>query len=316
MSRNDNLLGYVAELYYERGLSQKEIGAIINASRPTVSRLIEDAKKQGIVKIIIDTPVTKNAKLSNKLRKTFNLHDAIVVCGDFDFDKSIEICGKAAASLLSTYLQSNMKLGIAWGRCINSVINHLDINDLENVQVAQMVGCMHMGNPNIDGFSAAQRCARKLNGTYTSINAPLFVEGKEVYNYLISEPVIKDSLNIAKKVDIVINGISPANDEKNSIYQSGYFHSYPLDKFLKNGAVATMLGRFIDINGKEIKLDNIYSLSTPLDVLRKVKYSFGINATADKAEATLAVLNGKYINILIVDEPLAKRLLELKGLSY
>ena len=79
MNRNDNLLEYVAELYYERGLSQQEIGSIINASRPTVSRLIDEAKKQGVVKIVIETSVSKNNKLSGRLRKAFHLRDAIVV---------------------------------------------------------------------------------------------------------------------------------------------------------------------------------------------------------------------------------------------
>ena len=34
--------------------------------------------------------------------------------------------------------------------------------------------------------------------------------------------------------------------------------------------------------------------------------------TEDKAEAVLAALNGSYANILVVDEPLANKLLELK----
>lgn len=311
MNRNDNLLEYVAELYYERGLSQQEIGSIIGASRPTVSRLIEDAKKQGVVKIVIETSVLKNSKLSNRLRKAYGLKDAVVVSSDFDFDKSIGICGKATAALLSGFMEPGMTLGISWGRAINAVIDAVDPDDFNGNNVAQMVGCMTMGNPAIDGFSAAQRLARKFHGTYSSINSPLFVKGKEVYQYLINEPMIADSLRKASKVDICVNGVGSFEDRKNAVYQSGYFDSYDLSRYSVKGAVASFSGRYIGADGEEIEVEDIYSISTPLETIRKVPLSIVLSATAEKAEATLAVLRGSYVDILVVDEPLAIKLIEL-----
>ena len=312
MSRNNNLLEYVADLYYNRGLSQQEIGAIIGSSRPTVSRLIEEAKNQGIVKIIITSSVNKNNKLSNRLRSSFNLKDAVVVKADYDFDKSIELCGKAVASILPAYLHPGMTLGISWGRSINAVVDAIEDDAYEGIHVAQMVGCMNMGNPNVDGFSTAQRLTKKMHGTYTSINAPLFVEGHEVYNYLINEPIINEALMKSCSVDVCINGVGAATDNKNSIHQSGYYNSYDLDRFAQKGAVASIGGTFIDINGKRVDIENIYPIATPLDIVRDVPVSILLCATEDKAEAVLAALNGSYANILVVDEPLANKLLELK----
>ncbi len=311
MNRNDKLIEYVAELYYDRGLSQTEIASIINASRPTVSRLIEDARKQGVVKIIIETSVSKNNRLSNKLRRTFHLRDAIVVSAAFDFDKSIDVCGKALAALLPVYLQSGMTVGVSWGRAINSVINAMDRYEYDGVNVAQMVGCTTMGDPSVDGFSTAQRLAYRLHGTYTSISAPLFVEGEDVYHYLINEPLISNSLNKAMKVDMAINGIGSLDDRGNSIRRSGYYDYYGLERYTGKGAVASFQGRFLDIEGKEVTIDGIYAISTPLEILKQIPLSFVLNATAEKAEPTLAVLNGGYADILVVDEPLALRLLEL-----
>lgn len=310
MNKNDNLLEYVAELYYERGLSQQEIGSIIDASRPTVSRLIEEAKKQGIVKIIIETSLHKNPKLSNRLRKAFDLRDAIVVSAAYDFDKSIDLCGKAAAAVLTSYLQPGMTIGLSWGRGVNAVVDAIEDTGLTGINVAQMVGCMTMGNPYIDSFAIAQRLAAKLHGTYSSINTPLFVKGKEVYNYLVNEPMISNSLANARKVDVAVNGVGSFDDPKNSILQSGYFDSYKLDRFKQNGAVASFMGWFIGIDGSYIEVPDIYQISTPLDVVKEVPLSIVLNATAEKAEPTLAVLNGGYADILIVDEPLALKLLD------
>ncbi|MBR3006582.1 MAG: hypothetical protein IKH68_07990 [Erysipelotrichaceae bacterium] len=311
MNRNDNLLEYVAELYYERGLSQQEIGSIINASRPTVSRLIDEAKKQGVVKIVIETSVSKNNKLSGRLRKAFHLRDAIVVNSSFDFDKSIDICGKAAAAVLSSFIEPGMTVGLSWGRAVNALVNAMDDLSVSDVKVAQMVGCMTMGNPAIDSFSIAQRLARELHGTYSSINTPLIVKGEEVYHYLINEPMISDSLKKAMKVDIAVNGIGSFDDDKNSLIRSGYFDSYKLNRFRDNGAVASFMGWFIRPDGSRVDVDDIYLISTPLEAVKKVPLSIVLNATAQKAEATMAVLRGGYADILIVDEPLALKLLEL-----
>jgi len=312
MNKNKNLLSYVAELYYERGLSQKEIGSIIGASRPTVSRLIEDAKRQGVVEIKINAPITKNPKLSNKLRKAYKLHDAIVVDGDFDFNKSIANVGKAAASVLSTYLEDGQSLGIAWGRAISSFVDAIEPDQFDRIHIAQMVGCISAGNPNIDSFAVAQRLAKKMNGTYSSINSPLFVETKEVYEYLIKEPLIKYSLEKACNVDVCINGIANLFDRNNTITQAGFFDYYNLERLIDLKTVGNYLGRFIDKNGNEVDTDPLYSISAPLSATKNAKYSFLVVAGEVNAEATAAVLRAKLSNILVCDEQLAKRLLEIK----
>lgn len=314
MSKNNSLLSYVAELYYKRNLSQKEISLIIGASRPTVAKLIEEAKEQKIVKIIVNTPTNTNPRLADKLCKTFKLHDALVVNANYDFDKSIEICGKAAASLLCSYLASGMNLGISWGRTVASVTNALNDSQVEeNIHVSQLSGCMRVASESsIDGYEITQILAKKLHATYSPINAPLLVQGKEVYNFLKSEPLIKEGLDKASKIDIAINGISPVTDKNDSLHKSGYYDRYSLNKGNKTKKIATFCGRFIDIDGKEINYDNVYSISTPLSTYKKAKYSIIVNATSQRAEATMAALNAKVCNILVVDENHAKRLLEIK----
>lgn len=281
-----------------------------------MARLIEEAKEQKIVKIIIDTPTKTNPALSEKLRKTFKLHDALVVSANYDFDKAIEICGKAAANLLCSYLTSNMNLGISWGRTVASVTNALTDYQVENLHISQLSGCMRVASNNngVDGYEITQALAKKLHATYSPINAPLLVQGKEVYSFLKSEPLIKEGLDSASKINIAINGIAPCSDKNDSIHQSGYHDRYSLNKENKNKKIATFCGRFIDIDGNEINYKNVYSISTPLQTYRKAKYSIIVNATTERAEATMAALNAKVCNILVVDENHAKKLLEIKDL--
>ena len=64
MSNRVDLLVHISELYYQQELSQQEISQIMGISRPTVSRLLDEAKETGVVEVIIHSPIVKHPKLS------------------------------------------------------------------------------------------------------------------------------------------------------------------------------------------------------------------------------------------------------------
>ena len=53
MNNHESLLVHVAQLYYQQNLNQSEISKIVGLSRPTVSRMLEEAREVGIVEIIV-----------------------------------------------------------------------------------------------------------------------------------------------------------------------------------------------------------------------------------------------------------------------
>ena len=63
MSNRVDLLVHISELYYQQELSQQEISQIMGISRPTVSRLLDEAKETGVVEVIIHSPIVKHPKL-------------------------------------------------------------------------------------------------------------------------------------------------------------------------------------------------------------------------------------------------------------
>ena len=75
------LLVRVAELYYEQGMSQQNIAELLGMSRPTVSRLLEEARACGVVEITVHSPLRKDPVLSARLRRELGLRDAVVLSG-------------------------------------------------------------------------------------------------------------------------------------------------------------------------------------------------------------------------------------------
>lgn len=117
MSSRTDLLVRISELYYQQNLSQQDISKITGISRPTISRLLDEAKETGVVEIIVHSPINKNPQLSHLVRTTFGLRDAIIVAGDYEFDQSLTRCAHCAVDFLSTVLENNMSIGISWGPC-------------------------------------------------------------------------------------------------------------------------------------------------------------------------------------------------------
>jgi len=312
MKAKEDLLIRAAELYYQQNLNQNTIAEILCASRATVSRLLEEARESGIVEIIIHSPVKKNAELSKRLRMEFKLKDAIVISNAYSYEEALKKCGEAASRFLHSVLENNMSLGITWGTPMNYLVNALEAYDYYNINVIQMVGCLGTGNPRLDGLEMAINFSKKLNGTYSNIYAPAFVESDVVHKYLLSETQISATLKKALSTDVIITGIGSIYDENSTLQLAGYLNETERQLLLSRGCVGHMLARMFDINGREMSLDNKYVISAPLESLKVPKWCIGIAAYAKKVKPVFAAIKSGYINTLVTDENLAEALLEFK----
>lgn len=315
MKNHLDQLVYIANLYYEQRLSQSEIAQVVGISRPTVSRMLEEARQTGIVEIIVHDPIRKNMNLSTIIRERYQFKEAIVVAGNSKYDIAVERCGRVAAQLISNILDNNMSLGFSWGRAVRAVCNAISPKEYYNVTVAQMAGCLSVKSSQFDGLELAIDVARKLNASYSNIVSPVYVELETLQKSLFESKQIKQAIEIASNLDIVFSGIGTVNDKNGSLMLSDCSTPEERAEVLQRGAVAHILARLIDKNGKEILFPNHYPVSAPLDAMKNAKWSIGVSVTKEKAEATLAVIKGGYINCLICDEPLAFELLKLSNLE-
>lgn len=311
MDIKEDLLIRAAELYYQQGLNQNNIAEILGTSRPTVSRMLDEARESGIVQIIIHSPIKKNPELSKALRSALNLKDAIVISGSYEYDAGLRKCGNAAAHFLNSILENNTTIGITWGPAVNYLCDSIEPGEYYNVNVVQMVGCLGTGNPQIDGLELAMKISGKLNGTYSNIYAPAFVDNEIVHSYLTAEPQIQATLKKAMNTDIVLTGIGTLFDSSSTLEKAGYINEAERKKLLSRGAVGHMLSRMFDASGNEMPIEGKYVISAPLESLRVPRWSVGICAAESRALPALAAVRAEYINTLICDEALANKVLEL-----
>ena len=310
MEDHTQLLVRTAQLYYEAELNQSEIADILRVSRPTVSRILEEAKKEGVVEIIVHDPIRKNASLSNALRRRFSLRDAVVISGNYDYDKALERCCEAALQLFNTILKNGLSIGISWGSVPQLLCQMIEPKEFYNLTVIQMVGCLGTGNPNVDGLELAIQLSRKLGGTYSNIYAPIYVESAPVRDYLIREPQIEATIKKAMHTDVIITGVGSL-DEKTTIQRAGYWKDKDREDLISRGAVGHLLGRPYDRDGNPVEWKNRFVIGAPLDAMFSAEWSIAVAANKVKADATLAAIKRGYVNTLIADEELAEELLAM-----
>ncbi|MBM4761101.1 sugar-binding transcriptional regulator [Bacillus sp. B15-48] len=311
MSSKDHQILRVAELYYKQEISQQEISKMLGFSRPTVSRMIQEAKKRGLVKITINTPVELDYKLSEQLKNQFHLKDVLVVKAEEEnSDETLNRVGYVAARFLLSLLEDDGLVGISWGKTMKQVVDSIPETDLSNIKIIQLVGSLGSGNPAIDGPELAYKLADRLKGSYKYINSPAVVSNEQVKNALLHQQQIEEVLEAAKDCSIVIMGVGSLSEEFSSLHRSGYLDEAKRKDYIKEGAVGHILAQMINEKGEVVDLPNNYVIGVPLESLKNKQWSIGVVANSFKTDSILAAVRGRYINSLVIDEFTAKQMLE------
>src|SRR5512139_2173152 len=117
MAHNDSLrlAVRVARMYYEWGKKQSEISEQLGLSQATVSRLLNQAKEAGIIRISVSVPPGIFTDLEEELVRRYNLRDALVVeCSDDEDERLIQReIGAAAAYYIESIIRPNEIVGIS-----------------------------------------------------------------------------------------------------------------------------------------------------------------------------------------------------------
>lgn len=300
-----------AQLYYGQDLNQVDVARVLGVSRTTVSRLLSDARSTGVVTIEINQPVELLPDLSEELRTTLGLRDALVVPAEHDEELAMQAVGRAAAQLLESIIHDGDILAISWGRSLSRLADALNDIEVEGVEVVQMVGSLGEGDPRVDGPDLARRFAERLGGGYRYVHAPAVVASAAVRAELESQPQIRQTLSKVDKAAICLTSVGSMTDPHSSLHRVGYLSEPERKEHLAKGAVGHMLARIIDADGREFTEYNQRVLAVPLSSLAERPWSICLGAGDAKAAPTLAAVRAGYVNALVVDEAAAKAMLGL-----
>lgn len=309
----DSLLADVAEMYYLEQKNQAEIASAIGVTRSMISRMLTEAREHGIVEIRIQRPLHSDPDLEAALKEQFGLRDVFVVVTSHRSGERLKrILGSAAAQVLKRHLGSQKILGLAWGTSISATVDAFETIEPMPMKVVQLVGAMGAHNMEYDGHDLVSRITEKLGGEAYYLNAPYLCQTAEMAQSLLETKSVRETINVGKKTDVALLGIGSTALEYSSFYLAGYVTRREIEELRRAGGVGDVCGLHFDRNGQPACNDFCERLvSIRKQDLLAIPIRLGVAGGEGKAEAILGALRSKYVNVLVVDNVTARKVLDL-----
>jgi len=300
----------ICYLYYQEEKTQEEISDLFGVSRFKISRTLKEAKRKGYVTITINDPKDDLTEIEIKLANKFDIEQAIVVkINEFSEKTALDQVAEAAARYLRKIVGNYHIMGVTWGHTVYHVVNKLipiEVNHLTLVQIGGGLGTIE----GTDNNMLTMMLGQKLGAKAQVIPAPIIVRNRSLRDTLFKEKKIQQTLEIAKKADLVLFGVGLIGRE-GLLWQSGFLKDTDTVKLRKAGAVGAICGRFFDAGGQKCwgELDD-RTIGLNLAELRNIRHKICIASGKEKIDAILGALRGKLLNVLVTDERTAVSLLK------
>ena len=295
-----------ARRYFVGQQTKSQIASELGVSRFKVARLIDAAIEQRIVEFHITEPDDLNTELGEALRSRYDLNAALVLDGrELPTSALTAPLGNLAALLLDETLVDGQLLGVAWGRTLASMANALDhLPKVDVVQVAGAPGGVEIAQNPVE---LVHRLASLSGGTAYPVYGPMWTEDPMLMQRLRHEPSVANAMEKLDSIDVLVVGIGSWNPAESCLCSG--FPPLWRDEALAAGVQADVCGTLIDRNGQQVRsrLDE-QGLSITAEQLRRVPDVIGIGGGLQKTDAIAAVLRGGWIDILVTDAGVARRL--------
>ncbi|WP_445738940.1 sugar-binding transcriptional regulator [Neorhizobium tunisiense] len=301
-----------AWLYYNQGLTQKDVAERLGLSRSTVIRLLDEAMKRSEVQIWISEGIDTCVELAIRLEKAYKLDEAVVVPAPRDNSAAAlaSSVGLALGQFLSEVVQDDMTIGVGWGRTMTASLGSFRPPRRKNCKVVSLLGgivAVHQTNP----IDYTWRFAGQLGAECYMFLAPLLVDSVKTKRALIEECGLKTIYDLAENLDLAVVSCGDIGPHSTSLSE-GFISKAELDRLIAAGCVCDTMFNFLDEQGRSVdhKL-NERVMSVDLDTLKKARHIVLSSGGAHRAVAIRATIRRIGCHTLITDETAAKELLRL-----
>ncbi len=309
--KRNNLLADISEAFYIDGLTQKEIGEKFGFARPSISRLLAEARDIGVVSIEINRLFENDDKLSTLIAKKFDIENIHVAILPQKTQKQLkDNFGFFAANILYDLLKPHSLLGITLGSTVSSVVDGLCRLDPISLKIIQLCGSTGTDSSKLDAHAIVEKLSRSYGVDAVYLHAPYVVQSQKIRDYLLQNQSNQKSIEWGYKTDIALVGAGTLNIEDSSLFRGHHITIEHLESLKKLGAIGDVGGFNINAEGEFIEGGDYWRTGVDFKGFMKIKRRVCVAMGEYKALQIEAALKGKIITDLIIDQATAKKLLE------
>lgn len=318
MPTNDELLqlAEIAWLYYGEERTQEQIAQETGLSRPTISRMLRDAREHGLVEIRVQYPFQTVPRLEDELRQALNLEEVKVLAtgGGSDFGRMNDVAsrvGALAARYLQKHVPDHSTIGLGWGSMVYNVVSSGHLARKRGMTAVQIQGSIGGATQEIDGARITSALGRALGAKIFLLSAPMVVADPAVRVGLMRDEHIRQTLEIGRKADTLVVGVGAVSPQS-GLYRAGYLNDADLAYIRSEGAVGDICGSYFQQDGALCRLElNDRTIALDAETMRRAPRRLGVSCGVGKALSNVGAARSGLINVLVTDEHAAEEMLAL-----
>lgn len=320
-------LQQVARYYYIFGLTQQQIANRLGMGRSSVSRLLDEARRRGLVQIrVVTEPAEEDLELSDQLARHLGLREALVIRPSHQTSRldrhapadagqmAREAVGRAAARYLETLLARDSVIAVSWGRTLCEMGRQFKpARGLGQGTVVSLMGGFGFVAPGIEAEQIVRYFSQATGFRGITVPAPALVTTQATQHALLGDPTVRRALETARQAEVAVFSVGEVG-WSSTIYQMGWIGREHLHALVEAGAVGDILLRFFDREGRPLEVPHVgYAVGLSLGELRKIPVRICVAVGKEKLNALRAAAWARYYNVLITDSDTARKLLSPTG---
>lgn len=299
---DERLMVKVCNLYYKDDMKQDEIAKLLGLSRPTISRILKEAKEIGIVKIEIVNPFNFDYQsIERILEKKFSLNEVIVVEDQPDSGSQKMELGRAAAKYLERVIKDSDIVGVSMGTTVKEIANYVDTSKPVKATFVPLIGGVGQLGIEIHPNQIVIELAKAFGGDFRLLHAPALISGDSIKENLKEEKGIKQVMDVIENVNVAIVGLGIPR-KRSTMMDTGYYNESDLEVLKKQKAVGDICLQFYNIVGNASGFEfnkNVFGIE--IERLKTIEKVIGVVGGIEKVDAIRGAIHGRFINVLITN---------------
>lgn len=237
------------------------------------------------------------ADKEKQLATRLHINQVVIVPGNIEQEPASQaFLGKEAINLLSELATPNSIVAVTGGSSVASLRNYLvpskPFNSMKFVAARGSIGDEMVFQAN----TLVAKFAKASDGTYRTLFLPEHLS-EQAYVAMMQEPIVKETVALYDKVNIVLHGIGSAEE----MVIRRKMPEQERSELLKNGAIGEAFGYYFNEQGEVVH--HIKTIGIQLDQVHQSNTIVAIAGGLQKAKAIEAYFkNAARHTVLITDE--------------
>lgn len=292
------------------------VASELGVSRSTVSRLLQRARHEGVVRISLHPPVERASRLEHRIGDLFDVqaHVAVVGRGE-DASRQSSSVAELAAGLIDRLVSPSTVVGVAWGQTMTTVVSKLHRREVPGMHVVQLNGAVNsepegIGAPLGSGIGVVERFAAAYSARAHVFAVPAFFDYKETKEAMWRERSTRRILDLHRRANLAVFGVGTFSEGRASqVYSGGYLSRDDLNTLADEDVVGDVCTVFLRGDGTwdDISLNHRGSGPVPTELMNVPRRVCIVNGP-HKVPALRGALAAGLITDVVLDQVSADRL--------